>query len=569
MKNRTTKSFKDDIRRTLAIYALIPAAIITLFSYLLSFIILKNTMINRNLSANREISRKIEHILTAYADEAMEVATTSVVTEAVRSGQSSVDIYRRMYAFVNNMQIRGEFFVFDGEMTPVIASTSKLPEYTRKEYALKWGITFRLRENLDQVVVERQVSVDTGRKSLSVGKAILDGDRIIGYIIFDLDEEDLADLIKAKTSINVVITDQFGNVILGTNDSLRNQYDKIVDDIFNKSGTIRTENDSYYVSRTEITDFNFCVYSITATGFIRKVKIVTGGILVAFFAMLTVLSYISSEKIAGSKTKVIDDIINAIESVHNGNLDQKLNINTNDEFEVIASSFNQMLDEIKNLIEINKEKARQNSISEIKKLESQFNPHFLFNTLEMIRYMVRMKSGSVDKVIMSLSNLLRYSINATVNEVTIKEDIEYTKNYLLIQKYRLGDKFHYTIDIDKNIYDCIVPKLVVQPMIENAIKYGFEKRHSLTIRIKAKHTGDGMVIVVYDDGAGMKPEVLKNIKSMLYQKNNNSSHMGLYNVHRRIQLMYGEEYGINIMSEANNGTVVKINLPANRREKKC
>ncbi len=566
MQNHTTKHFKDDIRRTIAIYALTPAIIITLFSYLLSFYILTTTVITRNKSVNKGISQKLEDTLVTYGNQVEEIALMEDVIKSILSNEKDINIYRRLYEFTNKMEIKGTFFIFNQKLQPVIASSTILPEYAWEENALKWGITSRMEETPDQVVLEQHVSEITGKRILSIGKAICEENRIIGYVTFDLDEKDLRSLINEKYSTDVVVTDQFGNVILETNDLLINRFGKIDATFRDKTGRVGTDNDRHYISRTEIMNRNFFIYTISSIGYIRKVMLITGGMLGVLFGMLIILSSKSAKKIAGSKTKVIDNIIEAIENVQNGNLDKLLNINTNDEFEIIADSYNQMLDDIKILIEVSEEKAKQSVLSEIKQLESQFNPHFLFNTLEMIRYMVKMKSEDVDKVIVSLSNLLRYSINNSITTVTIQEDIEYTKNYLLIQKYRFGDDFQYVIDVEEEAYDCIVPKLIIQPMIENSIKYGFENRHSLTIRITVRYTEDGLVIVIYDNGAGMKPEVLEQIKVILQKSKNDSAHIGLFNVHRKIQLMYGEKYGIVLMSETNGGTVVKIILPNNRSE---
>ncbi len=566
MKNQTTKRFKDDIRQTFVIYALIPIIIITFLGYFIAFYILYRTVETGNTSINRAISRKMEYVVNAYSEQAKETAATAEVDESILSNRNDIGIYEKMYAFINSMEIKGIFNVFDEDMNPVISSSNLLPEYALKENAFKWGISCRMHETPERVVIEKQVSELTGKKSLSIGKAIFREGKIIGYVTFDLEEKDLRILISENFSTNIVVTDQFGNVISGTNDLLINQFGKI-DLIFrDKAGIVKSANDRYYISRTEILNNCIDIYAISSIGDLVKVSVMTGGILVGLFFILTLLTFISAKKIASSKTRVIDNIIEAIENVQNGKLDKLLNISSNDEFEVIASAYNKMLEDIKNLIDVNKEKAKQSVLSEIKQLESQFNPHFLFNTLEIIRYMVKIEPDSVGKIIVSLSNLLRYSINNSIVNVTLKEDIEYTKNYLLIQKYRYGKKFHYSINIAEDTYDCIVPKLIVQPIIENSIKYGFENRSSLTIRVKANYAEDGLVIVIYDDGVGMKPEILSEINSVLIQNKNSSSHIGLFNVHRRIQLMYGEKYGINIMSELNSGTVVKIMLPSSRGE---
>lgn len=177
-------------------------------------------------------------------------------------------------------------------------------------------------------------------------------------------------------------------------------------------------------------------------------------------------------------------MVEAFQEVQAGNLDVTLHIKSYEEFEIIGESYNLMLSSIKDLIASNEEKIRQTSIAEIKQLESQFNPHFLFNTLEHIRYMTKLEPEAVNKMIVSLSSILRYSINNTILDVTIAEDLEYTKSYLLIQKYRFHERFNYTVYMERGTEDCIIPKLIFQPIIENAIKYGFGDKEKLMVRMK-------------------------------------------------------------------------------------
>jgi len=212
------------------------------------------------------------------------------------------------------------------------------------------------------------------------------------------------------------------------------------------------------------------------------------------------------------------------------------------------------------------EEARQKAAAEVRQLESQFNPHFLFNTLETIKYMISLDPKAALKMITSLSALLRYSIGNHRAAVPLSEDLSYTQNYLLIQKYRFGERFEYDVALDPETANCLVPKLVIQPFIENALKYGFGARTKLTVRIRASLLDGSLVVVIYDDGPGMDPKQLDEIRRMLEGEHNETEHIGLYNVHRRIRLMYGEPYGLVVQSEPDAGTVIRIVMPVNRTE---
>ncbi|NOU74536.1 hypothetical protein GC098_24590 [Paenibacillus sp. LMG 31458] len=558
------RHYREGIRKSFVIYAIIPVVIITLASYLLSFSSLYRTIVSRNYKYNVQIADTIGNIIGTYQNQADHLSKDGGMQDYLELNFSNSKLYSSFYDFVNKMETKGNFFVFNDKLKPLIQSSDHIPEYAQGEADFMWGPIRRMLDMPEKVILARQPAFTADSPSLTVGKAIVIKGRVAGYITFDFNKRDLVNLISKNFSTSVVITDKFGYVIACTNELLVNELGKIDVNFRDKSGVVESKDDSQYVTRTEILDAEISIYTLTSIGYFRSMLILTGVLLSLLFGMLTLTTYLSARKIADSKTKVIDDIIRAIEHVQNGNLETQLKVNTNDEFQVFAEAYNQMLGDIKNLIEANKEKARQNVLSEIKQLESQFNPHFLFNTLETIRYMVKMNPSSASTMIVVLSNLLRYSINNTITEVNLGDDVEYTKNYLFIQKYRFGNKFDYEIHVDEAALDCIVPKLIVQPIIENAIMHGFANRQTLTVQIKAAISEDTLVVIINDDGEGMEPKVLQKIKHILDGNINNSSHIGLYNVHRRVQLIYGEKYGVDLSSEHHGGTVVKITLPVNR-----
>lgn len=340
---------------------------------------------------------------------------------------------------------------------------------------------------------------------------------------------------------------------------------KIRPEFKNADGYFSFEDKKYYVNKKEILSGALTVYAFNAidsmvTQFTNAVLILIGVLIV-----LTLTIIISVKRQAEEKTKMIDQLVEAFTAVKSGDLDKKVAINTNNEFEIIGESYNLMLGSLKELIHTNKEKARETVISEIKQLESQFNPHFLFNTLENIKFMIKLDPSAASKMIVALSNLLRYSINNSMTEVSIRQDMEYTQNYLEIQKYRFGNRLNYILQVPEEVKDCIVPKLVIQPIIENAIKYGFKNCQHLMVEMKISLEENRLRIIIYNNGAGIEEETLDQIRQRLKSKTNSSEHSGLYNVNRRIHLMYGDAYGLDIMSKENEGTTVKIVLPVHRK----
>ncbi len=167
-------------------------------------------------------------------------------------------------------------------------------------------------------------------------------------------------------------------------------------------------------------------------------------------------------------------------------------------------------------------------------------------------------------MVFSLSNLLRYSLDGSKDQVTLKEDLEHLENYMTILKRRFGSRLEYQIEVEPEAMDCRIPKLVLQPMIENAVKYGFGSQLNLKVELKAYIYQGNLIMICRDDGVGISQENLSELNAVLEQKENTSRHSGLYNIHRRIAILYGRPYGVEIRSTEGHGTTLVVTLPADR-----
>jgi len=366
----------------------------------------------------------------------------------------------------------------------------------------------------------------------------------------------------AKLASQTVITDENGWVYFTNNFNFLDTLERFDLTIEKERSHVERDDGKFFVASSGIMDNHIHIYSILPLSnqlLIIKYIVI---ILLFVFTMMFLFVFISSKGMAAKKTKDLYVIIDSFEKAKEGDLDTHIEITSNDEFETIADAYNQMMDSLKEQIERNIEMGKLVAFSQTKQLESQFNPHFLFNTLENIRFMCKMEPEIASKMVLNLSILLRYSISNTQEEVTVNEDIAYMENYMSILKFRFNQRFQYTIDISPEIEECIIPKLLLQPMVENSIKYGFVGREHLVVEISGYLEDGKLVMICSDDGAGMEPEVLEEIQQVLGCSVNKSSHSGLYNINRRLQLKYGDEYGIQIQSDQEKGTTIKIVLPA-------
>ena len=214
------------------------------------------------------------------------------------------------------------------------------------------------------------------------------------------------------------------------------------------------------------------------------------------------------------------------------------------------------------LMEQNVEEQRQKRKSELKALQAQINPHFIYNTLDSIIWMAEWgKTKEVVLMTSSLAKLLRQSISNQNELVRVEEEVEYTRSYLTIQKMRYKDKLKYEILVNPEIQSKKIPKLVLQPLVENAIYHGIKyKEGKGVVCIDGYKEGSSMVLKVQDDGIGMNEEQLKKI----FEKRETDTRrngVGVLNVHERIQLYYGKEYGLKFSSIEGFGTTVEIRIP--------
>ena len=225
----------------------------------------------------------------------------------------------------------------------------------------------------------------------------------------------------------------------------------------------------------------------------------------------------------------------------------------------LENEYNRLIDRIKALTEnISKEEETRRQF-ELKMLQSQINPHFLYNTLDTILWLAELNENeSVIKVTSALGRLLRLSLSTELDFVTLKEEIEHVKNYLEIQKFRYEDMLMYEIGDAGKLENATVPKLIIQPIVENAIYHGLRPKGGGKIRISFEKSNKDIIIIVTDNGKGFDTEKSKNEKNS--QAKVRLGGIGLKNVDHRIELLCGQGYGINITSVPDKGTEVRIKV---------
>ncbi len=267
-----------------------------------------------------------------------------------------------------------------------------------------------------------------------------------------------------------------------------------------------------------------------------------------------------------SVTLPIRKLCKQTKKVAGGDFTAKTSIDTVDEIAVLTDSFNEMTAEIGSLVKNIKKQEEDLRLAQSRLLQAQINPHFLYNTLDTIVWLAEAEeTGEVVSMVTTLSEFFRTTLSKGKDYITIREEEAHIKSYLKIQQFRYQDIMEYELDIDPDLYPYKIPKLTLQPLVENALYHGIKnKRGKGKIRIRGWKIRTHIYFTVEDDGIGMSEEELKKLKRTVsgYGEESDSTGFGLFNVNQRVQYYYGPEYGMTFQSEKGKGTTALILIEA-------
>ena len=306
-------------------------------------------------------------------------------------------------------------------------------------------------------------------------------------------------------------------------------------------------------------------YQSMREGFVRWETL---SIILMFFAIaFSVLAAVSLSRSIYIPIKKLHDVTTTITR---NDLQALVTSDNVDEITELGMSFNIMIGRIRELLDSKIKEQENLKKAELRALQAQINPHFLYNTLDTIIWMAQSnKTDQVIEIVSALSKFFRISLSKGNDWITIGEEIERTKSYLTIQRMRYRDIMDFTIEVEEGVSNYTILKLILQPLVENALYHGIKnKRQGGTIRVRAKMRNENEVLLeVEDDGIGFTPDKLAQLQSELADDSGDirmESGFGIGNVNKRIRLYYGKQFGVTVKSEYNTGTCVSLFIPAKK-----
>lgn len=460
------------------------------------------------------------------------------------------------------------------EMMPILFQKSRMENlaWTTKEELEGWK--FNYVDNLFE-----KNGLNQQKRIMSLVTEITDyKNGSIGILEVAMEMETMfPDLYKKEEETWSCFIDESGTRYVGENE----QDMEYIDDVLEKMAGEEKEEVRFlelgkeklvvgYMPLEELNGTLICVHNIT--GDVQKVYHMRTVFIICGSLLLVGLAFVINW-IVRSVLRKFYDILYAIRKIQRGNLDVVIEDCGTDEMGELGRQINKMMEHIHVLIEenINRELLVKNS--EIRALQNQINAHFIYNVLESIKMMAEIEEKyEISDAITSLGRLLRYSMKWVSGNVTVREEIEYIRNYLALINLRFDYEIHLSIKVPEEIMDQEIPKMSLQPIVENAIYHGIEElAEDTTIYIKGLVQGEDCVIEITDSGRGMSQsevqEIYQKISGEIETSGGSGNGIGLKNVQDRIHMNFGPKYGIEIASKIGCYTKVMVKIPMQYREK--
>jgi two-component system sensor histidine kinase YesM len=507
------------------------------------------------------------YLMRSPGDDTLDsqIKDTMELKDVIYSMQNKADIHR-IKVFIDNNKIHsGEqvnFFSIND-----ISNKVWYKNIIEENGRIYWKSTY----------LERYINEDTSRYVISCARLLRNPtnyDNIMGILVIDVLEESFYNIlsqIDLSSKGDLFIIDENG-IVVSHKDKNRIGYKLLIDDEMKivkdyDEGVYKSqvgENDKFLIyKKIELTNWKI-ITSIPREEVVKNTLrfnnlstfIMITAIMIAFMFVIFLIFAFAAEEITGHIKKLVNTMEEeGIESFNNDTRNYKGDMYR------LEKSVNSIIKRLKVLMEesyISKVRERE---AQLKALQAQINPHFLYNTLDTINWMaIRRKADDISFMLDSLAKYFRLSLNQGKDVVSISDEINLAKAYLDIQKMRFINSFEAVFDIEEEVKQYSMPKLTLQPIIENALLHGIQNKESQKgiIIIQANKVGEDIYFRVKDDGIGMSNEKVQQL--LACTKENIGNSYGLYNVNQRLRLFSGESYGLIINSEEGKGTTIEIKV---------
>lgn len=569
----TNLSYSKKILMLFLIVSVIPVLTIGIFTYYMSKTIMTNQL---EYSVGQSIDQMVMSISTKqnqlikasyliicskevqeFSINGQENTSFQMLRNYLNNLEELFDLYRiRIFLYPGN-SIKDGFNVFSVDDFKYMTGI-KENECTE----IIWNSTYKFKKSSDEVFV---FSIIRPIKSIMNSKTVL------GFCSLDVSEKDLYKIITAtnlKYNGRIYIIDKNNNIVSSSNKELLGTKFKGYKSISGISNGSLLSGGFMTVIRPVDTSGWRIVMQIPLEEIDSESKIISNATIIialATFIVLLISSIIFSRSLSAKITSLTSSMENYRKTkYHQFHQEPAADVKTGDELDKLRITYEQMIRRIEYLDE---EVVRYKIVGtqlKLNALQSQINPHFLYNTLYSIIFLLKgNKQYKASQMIMALANFFKYMVSKGEDKITIDDELNMAASYLEIQSTIHHDKFDWSIDVDNNIKSFLITKFTLQPIIENSIVHGIKNsERKCELKITGCFEEDDIVFKVTDNGVGMSEDILTKLqRSICDQLEMNKTGYGLRNVDQRLKLLWGDKYGLTITSKLNEGTTVLVIIP--------
>lgn len=556
MRDWIRRSFKNRIFITVLLVTLVPMLLCDVFIMQISMRRSGDMLYAQAQSELDTAAGIIDSALDTVDGVTAKLAGSSVIRSALHRGRESDLLYQLMYRETENLNGFASIDVYDSDGARIYAGSldsesGSLPVY--------WGVLRAARE------CEGQTMQANGADGLVIARAVYGSDgEVSGYVLVRIPQGGFGALLGGSfgEQNDVFLLDGTWRQIY-CSDSIR--ADETISSLRAQllSGAALGGGD-YNVYLRQSPDTGFTLALRQPKVYTREVMATVYSTCAAMGILCLLLGLLCAWLLSRYLSKPVNELDEAMKRVEKGDYAAELSSDREDEMGRLTASFNRMTREYRQNLERSVQRERELNETELSMMQAQLNPHFLYNTLDSIKWLgVTNGVPQVAAVASGLAVLLRAGISGD-RLITLERELELLEKYLDIQSLRFEDRFAWEIDVDERFQHCIVPKLILQPLVENSIIHGVANMDDGYIKLSAREKSGTLILSVQDNGVGIPQDVLDWLNDP--DRDVPGGHLGLKNVDRIVRLYYGGDYGISAYSAAGEGSCVELRLPMNKEE---
>lgn len=554
MRDWIRRSFKNRIFITVLLVTLVPMLLCDVFIMQISMRRSGDMLYAQAQSELDTAAGIIDSALDTVDGITAKLAGSSVIRGALHRGRESDLLYQLMYRETENLNGFASIDVYDSDGARIYAGSldseaGSLPVY--------WGVLRAARE------CEGQTMQANGADGLVIARAVYGSDgEVSGYVLVRIPQGGFGALLGGSfgEQNDVFLLDGTWRQIY-CSDSIR--ADETISSLRAQllSGAALGGGD-YNVYLRQSPDTGFTLALRQPKVYTREVMATVYSTCAAMGILCLLLGLLCAWLLSRYLSKPVNELDEAMKRVEKGDYAAELSSDREDEMGRLTASFNRMTREYRQNLERSVQRERELNETELSMMQAQLNPHFLYNTLDSIKWLgVTNGVPQVAAVASGLAVLLRAGISGD-RLITLERELELLEKYLDIQSLRFEDRFAWEIDVDERFQHCIVPKLILQPLVENSIIHGVANMDDGYIKLSAREKSGTLILSVQDNGVGIPQDVLDWLNDP--DRDVPGGHLGLKNVDRIVRLYYGGDYGISAYSAVGEGSRVELRLPMNK-----